>query len=101
MIDLICQMIGLTACGVVIWRAEPALARMTPNTHPAVRFAIWTMMVGAVARVWWIATGGVPDYITVLMLVAFALLISCERRLQALTRRTTKIRRKELSNGQL
>ena len=101
MIDLICQTIGLTACGVIIWRAEPALARMTPNTHLAVRFAIWTTMVGAVARVWWIATGGVPDYITVLMLVAFALLISCERRLQALTRRTTKIRRKELSNGQL
>ena len=99
MIDLICQTVGLTACGVIIWRAEPALARMTPNTHPAVRFAIWTTMVGAVARVWWIAMGGVPDYITVLMLVAFALLISCERRLQVLTRRTTKIRRKELSNG--
>ena len=101
MIDLICQTIGLIACGVIVWRAEPALARMTPNTHLAVRFAIWTTMVGAVARVWWIATGGVPDFITVLMLVAFALLISCERRLQVLTRRTTKIRRKELSNGQL
>ena len=99
MIDLICQTIGLVACGVIIWRAEPALARMSPDTHMAVRLAIWTTMVGAVARVWWIATGGVPDYITVLMLVAFALLISCERRLRVLTRKTTKIRGKEPSNG--
>ena len=99
MIDLICQTIGLIACGVIIWRAEPALARMSPDTPRAVRLAIWTTMVGAVARVWWIATGGVPDYITVLMLVAFALLISCERRLQVLTRRTTKIRGKGPSNG--
>lgn len=98
MIDLICQTIGLIACGAIIWRAEPALARMSPDTHMAVRLAIWTTMVGAVARVWWIATGGVPDHITVLMLVAFALLISCERRLQVLTRKT-KARGKEHSNG--
>jgi len=90
MIDLICQTIGLIACGVIIWRAEPALARMSPDTHMAVRLAIWTTMVGAVARVWWIANGGVPDHITVLMLVAFALLISCERRLQVLTRRNRR-----------
>lgn len=99
MIDLICQTTGLITCGVIIWRAEPALARMSPDTHMAVRLAIWTTMVGAVARIWWIATGGVPDHITVLMLVAFALLISCERRLQVLTRRTTKIRGKEPNNG--
>ena len=98
MIDLICQTVGLIACGVIIWRAEPALARMSPDTHMAVRLAIWTTMVGAVARVWWIATGGVPDYITVLMLVAFAGLISCERRLQVLTRRTNT-RGKEPKNG--
>ena len=67
-----------------------ALARMTPETHLAVRLAIWTTMVGAVARVWWIANGGVPDHITVLMLIAFALLISCERRLQVLTRRARR-----------
>lgn len=87
MIDLIYQLIGALACCVIIWRAEPALARMTPETHLAVRLAIWTTMVGAVARIWWIANGSVPDYITVLMLIAFALLISCERRLQVLTRR--------------
>lgn len=90
MIDLICQTIGLIACGVIIWRAEPALAHMSPDTHTAVRLAIWTTMVGAVARIWWIASGNVPDHITVLMLVAFALLISCERRLQVLTRRSMK-----------
>lgn len=90
MIDLICQLVGVVACGVIIWRAEPALARMTPETHLAVRLAIWTTMVGAVARIWWIANGGVPDHITVLMLIAFALLISCERRLQVLTRRNSR-----------
>ena len=90
MIDLICQTIGLIACGAIIRRAEPALAHMSFDTHIAVRLAIWTTMVGSVARIWWIAMGGVPDYITVLMLVAFALLISCERRLQVLTRRPMK-----------
>ena len=98
MIDFICQAIGAVACGVIVWRAEPALARMSPGTHPAVRFAIWTTMIGAVARIWWIANGGVPDHITVLMLIAFALLISCERRLQVLTRRTGS-RGKEPNNG--
>ncbi len=90
MIDFVCQIVGVLACAVIIWRAEPALARMTPETHLAVRLAIWTTMVGAVARVWWIATGGVPDHITVLMLIAFALLISCERRLQVLARRNRR-----------
>lgn len=90
MIDFICQIVGVLACAVIIWRAEPALDRMTPETHLAVRLAIWTTMVGAVARIWWIANGGVPDHITVLMLVAFALLISCERRLQVLTRRNRR-----------
>lgn len=90
MIDLICQLVGALTCCVIVWRAEPALARMTPETHMAVRLAIWTMMVGAVSRIWWIATGGVPDHITVLMLIAFALLISCERRLQVLTRRNRR-----------
>ena len=88
MVDLICQMIGLMACGVIVWRAEPALARMNPDTHLAVRLAIWTTMIGAVAHIWRIASGGVPDYITVLMLVSFALLLSCERRLHVLTRST-------------
>lgn len=99
MIDLICQTTGLIACGVIVWRAEPALARMSPDTHMAVRLAIWTTMIGAVARIWWIASGGVPDHVTVLMLTAFALLISCERRLQVLTRRTAKIHGKEPKNG--
>lgn len=99
MIDLICQTIGLIACGVIIWRAEPALARMSPDTHIAVRLAIWATMVGATARLWWIAVGGVPDSITVLMLIAFALLISCERRLQVLTRRTTTNSKKTGSKG--
>ena len=90
MIDFVCQIVGVLACAVIIWRSEPALARMTPETHLAVRLAIWIIMVGAVARVWWIANGGVPDHITVLMLIAFALLISCERRLQVLTRRARR-----------
>lgn len=98
MIDLICQLAGALACCAIIWRAEPALARMSPDTHLAVRLAIWTTMIGAVARIWWIASGGVPDHITMLMLIAFALLISCERRLQVLTRRT-KARVKEPKNG--
>lgn len=99
MIDFIYQFVGSLACGVIIWRAEPALARMSPSTHVAVRLAIWATMVGATARLWWIAVGGVPDSITVLMLIAFALLISCERRLQVLTRRTTTNSTKTGSKG--
>lgn len=88
--DLFYQVIGALACFVIILRAEPALNRMTPDTHLSVRLSIWVTLMGAIARAWWIAMGNVPDIITVIMLMGFAALISCERRLQVLTRRTRK-----------
>ena len=96
--DLVLQLVGGAACGVIIWRAEPALNRMNENTHLAVRLAIWMTMIGSVARVWWIANGGVPDTITVWMLIGFAALLSCERRLQVLARRQVP-KKKEIKHG--
>lgn len=84
---LINQVIGAVACGVIIWRSEPALNKMTTHTHLAVRLAMWLVLLGAVARLWSIFTGSVPDNITVLMLAGIATLISCERRLEVLTHR--------------
>ena len=87
MIDLglLAQIIAVIACIVIIWRTEPALAHMTSDTHIAVRIAMWLAVVGAVSRVAWVAMGGIPDPITILMLIGMAKLILCERRLSVLT----------------
>lgn len=83
--DFAYRFIVALACIVIILRAEPAISRMTPHTDLRVRFAIWLCLVGAVARLWWVCMGGVPDSITVLLLVGLAALLMCERRIRVLT----------------
>lgn len=83
--DLYAQVIGVLACAVILWRAEPALAHMTKAAHLAVRLSMWLAVVGSVARIGWIWMGNVPDPITILMLIGMAALITCERRIRLLT----------------
>lgn len=87
MIDLAMQVAGVLMCGLILWRAEPTLARMDRYTHMSVRLAMWLATVGAVARLGWIMLGGVPDGISVLMLGGLAMLLMCERRLRILVPR--------------
>lgn len=87
MIDLAMQVAGVLMCGLILWRAEPTLARMDRYTHLSVRLAMWMATVGAVARLVWIVMGGVPDGISVLMLSGLAMLLICERRLRIIVPR--------------
>lgn len=96
-LDLAAQGVAVTACIVIIWRSEPALANMTAGTHFLVRFSMWLAVVGAVARIGWVMLGGVPDPITLVMLIGMAALIVCERRLRVLT--GTRRRHDEKSRG--
>lgn len=84
-LGLVSQVIAVIACIVIVWRSEPALAHMTASTHFVVRFSMWLAVVGAVARIVWVMMGGVPDAITIMMLIGMAALIVCERRLRVLT----------------
>lgn len=85
--DITMQILAALMCGVILWRAEPTLARMDRHTHLTVRLAMWLATVGAVARLGWLAMGGVPDGITVLMLAGLAALLVCERRLRIIVPR--------------
>lgn len=85
MIDAVLQALAALACVVVIVRAEPALSRMTQYTDMRVRIAIWLCIVGAAGRLGWIVLGGVPDPITVIMMIGLAALLICERRIRVLT----------------
>jgi Na+-translocating ferredoxin:NAD+ oxidoreductase RnfE subunit len=71
---------------LILVRTEPALARMTRYTHRSVRFAVWLLAIGALARVVDIVVfGHAPDFITFLMMCGSAALLICERRLRVLT----------------
>lgn len=86
MTDLLAQVVGTVLAGMVIWRGEPALAKMRKGTPILLRFSLWLLVVGAFARLVWISLGNVPDPVTLLMLGGVAAMLLCERRITVLTR---------------
>lgn len=84
MITLTLSVASAAACAVILWRAEPALNRMTPGTHAVVRIAMWLITVGAAAQLVGIVTGVAPQWPTVVLEIGIACLLSCERRLRVL-----------------
>lgn len=86
MTDLLAQVAGTVLAGMVIWRGEPALAKMRKGTPILLRFSLWLLVVGAFARLVWISLGNVPDPVTLLMLGGVAAMLLCERRVSVLTR---------------
>ena len=76
----------LVLAGLVIWKGEPALARMRKGTPILLRFSLWLLVVGAFARLVWIFLGNVPDPVTLLMLGGVSAMLLCERRVSVLTR---------------
>lgn len=86
MTDLLAQIAGTVLAGMVIWRGEPALAKMRKGTPILLRFSLWLLVVGAFARLVWISLGNVPDPVTLLMLGGVAAMLLCERRITVLTR---------------
>lgn len=86
MTDLLAQVAGTVLAGMVIWKGEPALAKMRKGTPLLLRFSLWLLVVGAFARLVWISLGNVPDPVTLLMLGGVAAMLLCERRITVLTR---------------
>lgn len=74
----------ICAC-LILWRTEPALARMGEGTHWMIRYAMLLLAGGALGIILAIVNGAAVDFLTLLILAGIALLLFCERRLRYLT----------------
>lgn len=84
MIPLLLIVASAAACTVILWRAEPALNRMSAATPNTVRVAFLFITVGAAAQLIALAMGHAPQWPTVLLELGMACLLYCERRLRVL-----------------
>lgn len=82
--SLFFSMVGLVAASVILWRAEPALNRMTSATHWMIRYAMLLVAAGALALCVAIIAGTPPGLDTLLLATGIAMLMLCERRLRFL-----------------
>ena len=80
---------GLCAA-LILWRTEPALARMGCATHWMIRYAMLLLAGGALGILIAIASGSTVDFYTLLILAGIAMLLLCERRLRYLTNHRRK-----------
>lgn len=81
------NLLALVSASVILWRAEPALARMSGTTHWMIRYALLLLAGGAIGIILAILSGAVVDLLTLLILAGIALLLLCERRLRFLVTR--------------
>lgn len=82
-------LLNLAAIGfalLILWRVEPALARMSQDTHWMIRYALLLIAGGALGTIGTIYTGGSIDPIALFILAGIALLLTCERRINYLIR---------------
>lgn len=86
-IPFILNLLALACACVILWRTEPALARMGNTTHWMIRYALLLLAGGALGTILGIAAGAVIDIPTLLILAGIALLLLCERRLRFLVAR--------------
>lgn len=84
MTPLLLSLASAAACAVILWRAEPALNRMSPATSTTVRVAMWLLTVGAAAQLLALAAGTAPQWPTVVLELGVACLLYCERRLRVI-----------------
>lgn len=84
MTTLLLQSIVLVAAVIIVWRAEPALNRMSPCTPFLIRVSFHLLTLGAVAEIVFILSGDVPSWPTAITTVGVAALLICERRLRLL-----------------
>ena len=85
--NLTAQLIGLVLCILILIRVEPALNRMGhASPPPLVRAAFALLAAGAVAGIFAIFAGQVPDAHVLLLTAGTAALTMCKRRIRLLTR---------------
>lgn len=76
---------ALLFAALILFRAEPAIARMSPCTPWMLRYAFLLLAAGALAVILMVCTGQVPPAVAILLLTAgLSLLLLCDRRMRAL-----------------
>lgn len=86
MTPLLAQILFIGACGIVLYRAEPAINRMSAATPRLIRAAFCLLASSAGGGIAMTILGVTPDWLTVLFAAGIAALLFCERRITALTR---------------
>lgn len=76
--------VAIALAMVILWRAEPAIARMTAGTHWMIRYSLLFVAGGALGTILRALCGGQVDFFTLLVLAGLALLLFCDRRLRFL-----------------
>lgn len=84
MTALLLQSVVLVTASVIIFRAEPALNRMSPGTPLMIRASFHLLTLGAVAEIAFVLVGDVPSWPAAIMTAGVALLLICEKRLRIL-----------------
>jgi len=85
-INVLAQIIGLVLYAIILWRTEPALARMGESSPPLiVRVSFALLATGAVAGILSILSGQVPALSTLILTAGTAALSFCERRIRIIT----------------
>lgn len=85
--SLILNLAAIACAALILFRAEPALARMSSGTQTLIRYAMLLLAGGALAIILTILSGASVDLPTLLLLAGIALLLICERRLRYLITR--------------
>ena len=84
--DLASQAVAMIACGIIIWRVEPALNRMNRGSSLLINTALYLIFAAALCAAWEVVVGGaVPPWPATIGAAGVALLLFCERRLRYLT----------------
>lgn len=78
------NLIGIVIAALILWRAEPALNRMSAETHWMVRYALLLMSAGAMGLLLYIFAGETPSPVTLILAAGIALMLICERRMRYL-----------------
>lgn len=85
--NIILNLAAIACAALILYRAEPAIARMGRGTQTLIRYAMLLLAGGALAIILTILSGASIDLPTLLLLAGIALLLICERRLRYLITR--------------
>lgn len=84
MIATLINIVALACAMLILWRTEPAIARMDRGTHWMIRYAMLLITAGALIIIGLVISGTAIDFQTAILLAGIALLLICERRLRFL-----------------